>query len=69
MDNEKIEALQGLVERVGSYQEGAPEGTIEKELRSALAETDLELTDDQVTRLAEAIDAEDGIVDVAAVLG
>lgn len=69
MDNDTIEALQGLVQRVGSYQEGAPEGTIEKELRSALAETDLELTDDQVTRLAEAIDAEDGIVDVAAVLG
>lgn len=68
MENEKIEAVQAVVERVGSYQEGAPEGTVEKELRSALAETDLDLDDAQVTRLAEAIEAEHGIVDVRGVL-
>ena len=70
MESEKIEAVQAVVERVGSYQEGAPEGTVEKELRSALAEAEgVELDDAQVTRLAEAIEAEHGIVDVRAVLG
>lgn len=69
MENEKIEAVQAVVERVGSYQEGAPEGTVEKELRSALAEAEgVELDDAQVTKLAEAIEAEHGIVDVRSVL-
>ena len=69
MDNDKIAAVQAVVDRVGSYQEGATEGTIERELRSALAETDLDLTDDQVTQLADAIESEHGIVDAATVLG
>lgn len=69
MENEKIEAVQAVVERVGSYQEGAPEGTVEKELRSALAEAEgVDLTDEQVTRIAEAIESEHGIVDVRSVL-
>lgn len=69
MDNDKIQAVQAVVDRVGSYQEGATEGTVEQELRSALAETELDLTDDQVTRLADAIESEHGIVDAATVLG
>lgn len=69
MDNDKIQAVQAVVDRVGSYQEGATEGTVEQELRSALAETDLDLTDDQVTRLADAIESEHSIVDAATVLG
>lgn len=69
MDNDKIAAVQAVVDRVGSYQEGATEGTVETELRSALAETDLDLTDDQVTKLADAIESEHGIVDAATVLG
>ncbi len=65
-------ALQGVVERVASYQEAAPEGTVEKELREALAATDLELDDNQVVALAEAIEARDkstDTVDVQEVLG
>jgi len=68
MESEKIEAVQAVVERVGSYQEGAPEGTVEKELREALGEAGLELGDEQVVALAEAIEAEHGIVDVGSVL-
>ena len=69
MQTEKIQAVQGVVDRVGSYQEGAPERTVEQELRDVLAEAGLELTDDEVTRLAAAIDDVDGIVDVGEVLG
>lgn len=61
--------MQGVVDRVGSYQEGAPERTVEQELRDGLTEAGLELTDDEVTRLAAAIDDVDGIVDVGEVLG
>ena len=68
MQTEKIQAVQGVVDRVGSYQEGAPERTVEQELRDGLTEAGLELTDDEVTRLAAAIDDVDGIVDVGEVL-
>lgn len=69
MDSEKTEAVQAVVDRVGSYQEGAPEGTVGKELREALDEAGLEVADGDVTKIAEAIDARDGIIDVAEVLG
>ena len=69
MQTEKIQAVQGVVDRVGSYQEGATERTIEQELRDGLADAGLDLTDDEVTRLAAAIDDVDGIVDVGEVLG
>lgn len=69
MQTEKIQAVQGVVDRVGSYQEGAPERTVEQELRDGFADAGLDLTDDEVTRLAAAIDDVDGIVDVGEVLG
>lgn len=67
--SEELEAIQGVVDRVSSYQDGATEGTVEKELRSALAETDISLDDAEVTRLAEAIESEHGAVDAGSVLG
>lgn len=70
--DEKMEALQGVVDRVSSYQEAAPEGTVEKELREALSVTDLEVSDGQIVALAEAIEARDkttDTVDVQEVLG
>ena len=66
---EELEALQAVVDRVSSYQDGAPEGTVEKELRSGLSEAGLELEDGQVTTLVEAIESDGGEVDVAALLG
>jgi hypothetical protein len=67
---ERNEAVQAVVDRVGSYQDGAPEGTVEKELRAGLDEAGLSLTDDEVTSLVSAIEAgDDAHVDVASVLG
>ena len=69
MDPDKAEAVQAVVDRVSSYQDGAPAGTVEKELRSGLDEAGVELGDDDVTRLTEAIEAKQGEVDAAQVLG
>ena len=62
-------AIQGVVDRVSSYQDGAPEGTVAAELRSGLAAAGIDLDDRDVTALAEAIEAEHGSIDVADVLG
>lgn len=67
--SEKLEAVQNVVDRVGAYQDGAPEGMVEKELRAGLAEAGVGLEDVQVTMLATAIEKGDGTVDVASVLG
>lgn len=69
MDPDKAAAVQNVVDRVGSYQDGAPEGTVEKELRSGLGEAGVELDDSDVTTLTGAIEKQDGEVDVARLLG
>lgn len=69
MDPEHITAVQAVVDRVTSYQEGATEGTIEESLREAFTQTDVELDDQQVAALVEAIEKTDEPVDVASVLG
>ncbi|GAA1764739.1 hypothetical protein GCM10009795_009090 [Nocardioides hankookensis] len=66
--SDRTEAIQAVVDRVSSYQDGAPEGTVEKELRSGLADAGLELGDGEITALAEAVEAEHGNVDVSKVL-
>jgi len=66
---ERTQAVQAVVDRMTSYQDAAPEGTVEKELREALGETDVDLTDEEVVALAEAIEAGEGQVSVAEVLG
>ncbi len=65
---EKTQAVQGVVDRISSYQDGAPEGTVEKELREGLSEAGVDLSDDDVTRLARAIEERHGSVDAAEVL-
>ncbi len=69
MSNESVEAVQNVVDRVSSYQEAAPAGTVEKELREGLQEAGVDVGDADVTRLVTAIEAGDGPVDVATVLG
>ncbi len=69
MDTDKATAAQAVVDRVGSYQDGAPEGTVEKELRAGLDEAGVELSDGDIATLTEAIEHQDGEVDVAALLG
>ncbi|RLV49648.1 hypothetical protein D9V37_06935 [Nocardioides mangrovicus] len=69
MDADRNEAIQNVVDRVSSYQDGAPEGTVEKELRSGADEAGLELSDAEVSALAQAIEQHGGDVSVAEVLG
>jgi hypothetical protein len=68
MDNDKIEAVKNVVERVSSYQESAEEGQIEKELRSGLDEAGVSLEDAQISSLTAAIEADPAAVDVESVL-
>lgn len=65
---DKLEAVQFVVNRVGAYQDGAPEGTVEAELRKGLDEAGIELDDAQVTALADAIEQSDGTVDASSIL-
>ena len=66
--SEKLEAIQAVVDRVTSWQDGATEGTVEEELRKGLDEAGVELGDDAVARLASAIEDEHGAIDAAEVL-
>jgi hypothetical protein len=66
---EELEAIQAVVDRVTSYQDGAPERTVGRELGDGFAEAGLQVSDDDVTRLAEAIEAEHGAVDARTILG
>ena len=68
MSNESREAVQVVVDRINSWQETAPEGTIETELRKGLGEAGVEVADDDITRLVEAIESSDGPVSVDDVL-
>jgi hypothetical protein len=51
----RIEALQAVVDRVSSWQESAPEGTIREELDAALEEVGLDLDDAVRRRIVEHI--------------
>jgi hypothetical protein len=67
--SEELEAIQNVVDRVTSYQDGAPPGTVESELLDALAEAGLQVNDDDLKALVAAIDEDPGDVRAAAVLG
>lgn len=66
---DELEAIQIVVDRVGGYQDAAPEGTVRSELARGFDEAGIDLTEDEVARLAAAIEDERGTVDAAAVLG
>jgi hypothetical protein len=68
MDTEKLEAIQNVVDRVSSYQEGATEGTVEKELRTGLDEAGIDLDDQDVSALTAAIEENPGEARAADVL-
>lgn len=69
MDNDRLEAIQTVVDRVTSWQDGAPEGTVADELRRGFTEVGVEVDDSEVTRLADAIQTAEGAIDAASVLG
>lgn len=66
---EELEAIQGVTDRVTSWQDGATEGTVEEELRKGLDQAGVQLGDDDVTTLATAIEERHGAVNAAEVLG
>ena len=68
MSDERTEAIQAVVDRVTSWQDGAPEGTVENELRKGFGEAGVDVTDDDVRTLAEAIEDRHGAVSVEEVL-
>lgn len=68
MDNEKLEAVQAVVDRVTSWQDGATEGTVAEELRKGAGEVGVELADDDIARLADAIESRHGAVRASEVL-
>ncbi len=67
--SEELEAIQAVVDRVSSYQDGAPEGTVERELSDGLIEVGLQVSGEDVARLARAIEDEHGSIDAVSVLG
>ena len=67
-NNPELEAIQLVVDRVSSWQDGATEGTVAEELRKGFDETGVEVEPDEVDKLADAIQNEHGDVDVTAVL-
>ncbi len=67
-DQNRIEAIQAVVDRVTSWQDGATEGTVADELRHGADEVGVELSEDDVRKLADAIEDRHGAVDAQAVL-
>ena len=68
-ESEQIEAIQNVVDRVSAYQDGATEVVVVEELRKGFDEVAVEVQPDDVTKIADAIDAEDGDVSVQDLLG
>ncbi len=68
-DKDHLEAVQAVVDRVSSYQDGAPQGTVESELLHGFEEAGVDVPSEDVARLAAAIDAENGDVSAKDVLG
>ncbi|HEX5860602.1 MAG TPA: hypothetical protein VFY58_02095 [Nocardioides sp.] len=68
MTEEKTEAMQAVVDRVTSWQDGAPEGTVEAELRDGFNQAGVDVDDQDITKLADAIESRHGAVQVTEVL-
>jgi hypothetical protein len=66
--DEQLQAIQAVVDRVTSWQDGATEGTVAEELRRGFDEAGVDVADDDLTRLADAIEARHGAVSASEVL-
>jgi hypothetical protein len=67
-DQDRMEAIQNIVDRVSSWQDGAEEGTVEDELDRGAAEAGVDLTAAERRLLADAIQDRHGAVEAAEVL-
>ena len=68
-ESEQIEAIQNVVDRVAAYQDGATEVVVVEELRKGFDEVAVEVQPDDVTKIADAIEAEDDDVSGQELLG
>ncbi|GAA3824320.1 hypothetical protein [Nocardioides panacisoli] len=68
-DQDRLTAIQAVVDRVTSWQDGATEGTVEQELRRGAEEVGVDMTDDEIRRLADVIEDEHAAVSAEEVLG
>lgn len=68
-ESEQIEAIQAVVDRVSSYQDGAPESTVEQELRKGFDEIAVEVEPADLAKLVDAIEEDAGEVSAAEILG
>ncbi|MGY2703575.1 hypothetical protein [Nocardioides sp. HB32] len=68
MSDDKMEAIQAVVDRVTSWQDGATEDTVESELRDGFGEAGVDVPDEDVRKLADAIQEEHGAVSAQQVL-
>ena len=66
--SEELEAIQAVVDRVTSWQDGATEGTVLEELGKGFSEAGVEVSEDEKKKLADAIEDEHGAVQAADVL-
>jgi hypothetical protein len=66
--DERLTAIQAVVDRVTSWQDGATTGTVAEELRKGFDEAGVDVSGEDVTRLAEAIESRHGAVSAAEVL-
>ena len=67
-DDDQLEAIQAVVDRVSAYQDGAPENTVEAELVKGIHETGVTVSSEDVAKIAAAIEAQGGDVSAAEVL-
>ena len=66
--SDELEAIQAVVDRVTSWQDGATEETVEQELRDGFSEAGVSVPDEEIKKLADAIQDEHGAVSAADVL-
>lgn len=69
IDPDKLTAVQAVLDRVSSWQDGATEGTVEAEVRKGLDEVGITLEESQVDALVAALEADKGEADAAEALG
>jgi hypothetical protein len=63
-----MQAIQAVVDRVTSWQDGATEGTVADELRDGASKVGVDLSDEEITKLADEIESQHATVSAAEVL-
>lgn len=67
-DSNRLEAIQAVVDRVTSWQDGATEGTVAAELARGFHDAEVPVEEAEVEKLADAIESRHGAVSAAEVL-